>query len=167
MSSPAASEEGLEISGLLGAELGCWGEEVKTDEGRVSESGAESSDSGVGEKEEAFDSGVLSKMVMMSWATFATVCRQSAIKIWAWSETDNPGNEDVQRGFRATARRASRASFALQWYVSAKLLMGKVSWITPAISAKKASVNGHGVRVEVTGAEGLLAGPVFCFLCCS
>jgi hypothetical protein len=44
--------------------------------------------------------------------------------------------------------------------------MGKVSWITPAISAKRASVNGHWARVEVAGAEGLLARSVFCFLCC-
>jgi hypothetical protein len=139
---------------------------VNTDEQRVLESGADSGDSGVGEKEDVFVSEVLSEMVMISWAIFATVSRQSAIRIWAWSETDSPGVEGVQRSLRATARRASRTSLVLQWYVLAKLLMGKVSWITPAISAKKASVNGHWARVEVAGSEGLLAESVFCFLCC-
>jgi hypothetical protein len=78
---------------------------------------------------------------------------------------DNPF-EDVQRGFRTTALRASRTSLVAQWYIFAKLPMGKVSLITIAMSAKKAPVKGHSARIEGTAVKGLQVMSAFGFLRC-
>lgn len=84
----------------------------------MSDCGAVSGESAAAGEEDSgvFFSGGLSvsEMVMMSTQVFATASRQSAMRIWAWSETDSSARGETCSGFRTTASRASRTSSGSQ-----------------------------------------------------